>query len=72
VEQETLACGTGATAVALAQSLLKDTTGAQTVVLKAPGGLLEVHFTRQGSTFHSIRLIGPAAPVFRGTWFDEA
>jgi len=72
VEQETLACGTGATAVALAQSLLKDTTGAQTVVLKAPGGLLEVHFTRQGSTFHSTRLIGPAAPVFRGTWFDEA
>ncbi|MBI1191727.1 MAG: diaminopimelate epimerase [Bacteroidetes bacterium] len=71
VEQETLACGTGATAVALAYSLLKGTSGEQTIVLNAPGGLLEVHFTRQAAEFHSIRLTGPAVPVFQGTWFGQ-
>ena len=72
VEQETLACGTGATAVALAHSLLEDSKGAQTVVIKALGGMLEVQFTRQDESFDAIRLIGPAAPVFQGTWFGKA
>jgi len=72
VEAETLACGTGATAVALANSLWKGSGGAQQVFLQAPGGLLEVQFVRNEDGFEQIRLIGPAQAVFRGTWFGDA
>jgi diaminopimelate epimerase len=72
VEAETLACGTGATAVALAQSLMLGRTGAQQVFLNAPGGLLEVQFVRSAEGFEQIRLIGPAQAVFSGTWVGDA
>jgi len=64
VEQETLACGTGATAAALAASL----EGYHSpITLKARGGDLIVDFKRDGNgNFTEIHLTGPAQMVFRG------
>jgi diaminopimelate epimerase len=67
VENETLSCGTGVTAAALAASLKGY---ASPVAVKAPGGELSVEFKSQlsGQTvlFHDIFLIGPAKMVFEG------
>jgi len=65
VENRTLACGTGATAVALAyaeqQGLLEGP-----VALKADGGDLSVNFDRVDSGFINVVLQGPAQEVFIG------
>lgn len=66
VEDETLSCGTGATAAALAWALKKHTTNGP-VYVEAPGGLLEVTFKRKNNTFKEIWLTGPTQFVFRGT-----
>lgn len=64
VEQETLACGTGATASALAAAL----EGYRSpVTLKARGGDLTVDFIHDGQgRFTEIHLTGPAQMVFQG------
>ena len=66
VENQTLACGTGATAVALAyaqkQGILQGP-----VALKADGGDLSVNFRRVDGGFTNIVLQGPAREVFIGT-----
>lgn len=68
VEAETLACGTGATATALA---IAKTTGAEgpIPVLTRSGQQLKVSFQRQGDCFHNIELCGPAHCVYRGEVF---
>jgi len=63
VEGETLSCGTGCTAAALAFGLSNDT---ESVLLKAMGGDLEVRFKKEKNCFTDIYLIGPAKPVFEG------
>jgi diaminopimelate epimerase len=65
VEDETLSCGTGVTAVALACSYL----GYQSPVkLITPGGQLQVAFKTNGEDkFCDIYLSGPATPVFEGS-----
>ncbi|MBQ1213669.1 MAG: diaminopimelate epimerase, partial [Tidjanibacter sp.] len=66
VENETLACGTGATATAIAvcHSLQPDVSH---FYLKALGGDLEVEFTKEeGGRYHNIFLTGPARLVFAG------
>ncbi len=68
VENETLACGTGATAIALALALESDLQGEQSIWLRSLGGMLEVRFDRKDQRFENIRLIGPAQRVFRGIW----
>jgi len=64
VEEETLACGTGATAAALAASK-KGFTSPLTILTK--GGTLTVDFkTRPSGGFYDIYLTGPAKLVFEG------
>lgn len=66
VEDETLACGTGVTAAALAHYLRAD-GGATTVPIRAKGGALEVRFRPlPNGGFADIWLVGPAERVFTG------
>ena len=71
VEAETLACGTGAVAAAVAASLEQGLSGAQRWPVQAMGGLLQVSFRQQGSAFEDVHLIGPAEYVFEGQ-FDPS
>lgn len=65
VENETLSCGTGVTAAALAASVKGYTSP---VTVKTKGGNLSVEFTTsQSGTFQRIYLIGPAKRVFEGS-----
>jgi diaminopimelate epimerase len=64
VENETLSCGTGVTAVALAASTRGATSPVQ---LQAAGGLLEVSFEPgPDGGFQNVWLSGPAVRVFGG------
>lgn len=67
VEDETLSCGTGVTAVAIAMHYLKKAT-ANTITLKTPGGELKVTFDTNEGVYKNVFLIGPAQLVFKGTW----
>lgn len=66
VEAETLACGTGVTAAAIASAAGK--TGRMTIPVEAMGGMLEVSFEKTDAQ-HAIDiwLKGPAKMVFSGT-----
>jgi diaminopimelate epimerase len=63
VEAETLSCGTGVTAAAIAASLKY---GGDHFCIQTLGGELEVTFLKHDEHFNSIFLIGPAAFVFSG------
>ena len=67
VEAETYSCGTGATAVALADVLITEDSGAFSRSLKVKGGNLTVRGTFDQNIFSNIYLIGPAVKVFDGT-----
>ena len=66
VEDETYACGTGATAVALAMARHQQQTGHITTPVKVLGGDLKIHFDYNGKVFNNIYLEGPARQVFSG------
>jgi len=66
VEDETLSCGTGVTAVALAMHALKE-TDKNIITLKVQGGELQVSFSVENGSYKNIWLIGPATFVFKGT-----
>jgi diaminopimelate epimerase len=66
VENETLSCGTGSVAAALAVSL-KYQDNKNVYPLKAPGGNLQVSFdSKTNKGFQNIWLEGPATFVFKG------
>ncbi|HEA30205.1 MAG TPA: diaminopimelate epimerase [Leeuwenhoekiella sp.] len=67
VEDETLSCGTGVTAVALAMHHLGK-TDKNTVKINAVGGELNVSFKKTATGYTDIHLIGPANFVFEGLW----
>ncbi|MCC7244629.1 MAG: diaminopimelate epimerase [Saprospiraceae bacterium] len=67
VEDETLACGTGVTAAALAAAVQQKWEGEMEVPVQALGGNLAVRFKREGNgEFSNIWLCGPAEAVFEG------
>lgn len=65
VEDETLACGTGVTAVAIAANN-SNKTEANAIQLEVLGGNLEVSFDRNETNYTNIFLKGPAQFVFEG------
>lgn len=67
VEDETLACGTGATAVALAMALHHKQTGNIETPIRVLGGDLSIRFRAEDEHFTDIFLEGPAKFVFEGT-----
>lgn len=65
VEDETLSCGTGVTAAAIAATC--SSTGSFTSSIETPGGQLKVSFTKNTpTTAHNVILSGPATFVFKG------
>lgn len=66
VEDETLSCGTGVTAVAIAMFVNKKTTSNH-INLNVEGGKLAVNFEVENGCFTNVNLIGPATFVFEGT-----
>lgn len=67
VEDETLSCGTGVTAAAIAYYLQQPSPERQAVNIQAKGGQLQVRFHPNGQGFNDIWLCGPAEQVFQGT-----
>lgn len=67
VEDETLACGTGVTACALAAAATWGWAGP--VNVQVPGGELSIEFVKadEEGQFRNIYLIGPAKFVFKGS-----
>ncbi|MCD8741473.1 diaminopimelate epimerase [Mucilaginibacter roseus] len=66
VEDETFACGTGVTAVALAMASQNNQTGSITTPIKVLGGDLNIRFNYDGERYTEIFLEGPAERVFEG------
>jgi diaminopimelate epimerase len=65
VEDETLSCGTGVTAVALAMHHMHGTTSNK-VTLQAVGGDLQVRYNENSKGYHNVYLVGPAEMVYKG------
>ena len=70
VEDETLACGTGVTAAALAAAMNSEAGTAGEIRVSAKGGELTVSFEKAGQgRFKNVWLTGPAEHVFDGTYY---
>lgn len=65
VEDETLSCGTGATATAIAMHAIGK-TNAKEIDLNVQGGKLKVTFDKTVNGYENVFLIGPATFVFEG------
>ncbi|RYC52923.1 diaminopimelate epimerase [Flagellimonas olearia] len=65
VENETLSCGTGVTAVAIAMHQ-SGKTESKVVKVKTPGGNLTISFEQQDDAYTNVFLQGPAIQVFKG------
>lgn len=65
VEDETLSCGTGVTAVALAMHALNE-TDKNLITLQVQGGELQVSFEFENGIYKNVWLIGPAKFVYSG------
>ena len=64
VEDETLSCGTGVTASAIAAFLH---SGKENIQIHTTGGEFQVSFEKEGDTFKKVWLRGAAELVFEGT-----
>jgi len=65
VEDETLSCGTGVTAVAIAMNAIGE-TNKNHIDLQVEGGELQVCFDVENGIYKNVWLIGPAKLVFIG------
>ncbi|MFO7964681.1 MAG: diaminopimelate epimerase [Desulfobacterales bacterium] len=70
VEDETLACGTGAVACALVAAHRHKGKGPIKVKTKS-GGMLIIHFERRGDEFVRVCLEGDARFIYRGELYEE-
>ena len=66
VEEETLACGTGAVASAIISSGFRG-AGDPPIRVEMPGGTLTVDFTKRGDSFEDVWLKGAVVFVYEGT-----
>ena len=66
VEDETLACGTGAIAAAIGAHS-SGHTKLNGINIHALGGVLRVEFSTNSDQYENVKLIGPAVQVFSGT-----
>lgn len=66
VEDETFACGTGVTAVALSMAKHKNKSGHIETPVKVLGGNLRITFDYEEGKFSNVFLCGPAEKVFEG------
>lgn len=71
VEDETLACGTGAIASALIASLVAKAESPVTLIPQS-GRTLTVHFSSRGASFTDVYLEGDARVVYEGKLLPEA
>ncbi len=67
VEDETLSCGTGVTAAAIAWHLSQGKMIGSEIAVKTKGGDLKVKLEPGSDNYHNIWLCGPAVNVFKGT-----
>lgn len=67
VEAETLSCGTGVTASALAAHISHRTASTQ-IQIQTKGGKLKVSFSPAAHGYESVVLQGSAEQVFKGIW----
>ncbi len=65
VEDETLSCGTGATATAIAMNAIGK-TNSNAIDINVEGGTLKVSFEKKGSIYSNVFLEGKAEFVFEG------
>jgi len=70
VEAETMACGTGAVAAAVA-SVLTGRCGGPPVKVEMPGGTLSVSFVMTGTACRDVWLSGPVVTVYTGEILEE-
>jgi len=66
VEDETLSCGTGVTAAAIATHLAHSPTPNANIPIESKGGNLEVKFQSNNGQFSDVWLCGPGTFVFEG------
>lgn len=71
VEDETLACGTGAVAVALVTARLEAKSSPITVLTRS-GSQLKIHFESRDGNFHNIFMEGDARVIYTGEMSEEA
>lgn len=67
VENETHACGTGATAAAMAMAYHEERHGDLEIPIRVLGGQLYISFHKEGTHFTKVRLKGPAIFVYEGS-----
>lgn len=65
VEDETLSCGTGATATAIAMNAIGK-TNSNNIDINVEGGKLKVSFEKTDKGYENVFLVGPATFVFDG------
>jgi len=66
VEDETLACGTGATADAIAMAIKEEKNGSIQIPIRVLGGQLYISFEKNDNIIQKVHLKGPANLVFKG------
>ncbi len=68
VEDETLSCGTGVTAAAIAyHHLYTKSIGSQSIEVNAIGGQLHIKFDFRNNEYSNVQLCGPAELVYQGS-----